>query len=156
MPMNHEQLTARLDALLAAGAYAELESLARQVLAQHRFYLWHLYVIVALLRTGRLEEAGRELDDLFSYKFNIADRAWPEVKAAFPEKFEQHYILNTMKPEVGIEGGAHVRKRWDVPYPLADTVAFARVMDQLVADAVPALPPLDRTTPVTTFGSCFA
>ena len=98
--MNQEQLTSHLDSLLAAANYAELESVSRQALAQHRFFLWHLYLILALLRSGRREEAGRELDDLFSYKFNIADRAWPEIKAAFPEKFEQHYILNTMKPEV--------------------------------------------------------
>src|SRR5439155_4173150 len=100
-----DEIVAALDALLAAGRYAELEATSRGILARHRFFLWHLYLIVALLRSGRRDEAERELDDLFSYKFNIADRAWPEIKAAFPEKFEQHYILSTMRPEVGIEGG---------------------------------------------------
>src|SRR5690349_18208227 len=118
-----DDLVARLDALLAAGRYAELEALSRRVLAEHRFFQWHLYLIVALLRTGRRDEAERELDDLFSYKFNIADRAWPEIKEAFPEKFEQHYILSTMKAEVGIEGGGRLRSRWDVAYPLDDPAA---------------------------------
>ncbi|HYC34820.1 MAG TPA: GSCFA domain-containing protein [Usitatibacter sp.] len=154
--MDQEQLVAKLDSLLASGDLSTLESFSRQALTQHRFYLWHLYLILALLRSGRRDDAASELDELFTYKFNIADRAWPEIKSAFPEKFEQHFILNTMKPEVGIEGGAQVRKRWDVPYPLADAAGFARAVDQLVADAVPALPPLARETPVTTFGSCFA
>lgn len=155
--MEDTQIIARLDALVGAGRYGELEAMSRHILGQHRFYLWHLYLILALLRTGRRDEAARELDDLFSYKFNIADRAWPEIKAAFPEKFEQHYILNTMKPEVGIEGGGKVRRRWDVPHPLAQAGDFAAAVDRLVAEAVPALPPLDRgSTPVTTFGSCFA
>ena len=155
--MNQEQMVAAFDQLLRESRYAELERASRQVLAQHRFFVWHLYLIVALLRTGRREEAGRELDDLFTYKFNIAERAWPEIKDAFPEKFEQHYILNTMKPEVGIEGGAQVRKRWDVPYPIAQLPAFAQAVDTLIADSVPVLPRLDKAaTPVTTFGSCFA
>jgi len=151
------EVVARFDALLATQGYDELERLSRAQLAQHRFYLWHLYLIVALLRVGRREEAGRELDDLFSYKFNIADRAWPEVKAAFPEKFEGHYILSTMKPELGIEGGAQVRRKWTVPAPMADVPAFAAAMDKLIMECVPALPSLDRSgTLVTTFGSCFA
>jgi len=151
------EVVARLDALLARADYAALEAQSRAQLAQHRFYLWHLYLIVALLRAGRREEAGRELDDLFSYKFNIADRAWPEVKAAFPEKFEGHYILSTMKPELGIEGGAAVRSKWAVPAPMADASVFAAAVDDLIAQCVPAMPPLDRSgTQVTTFGSCFA
>ena len=151
------EVAARLDALLASRDYAALEAQARAQLAQHRFYLWHLYLIVALLRAGRREEAGRELDDLFSYKFNIADRAWPEVKEAFPEKFEGHYILSTMKPELGIEGGAVVRSKWAVPAPMADAAVFAAAVDDLIAQCVPAMPPLDRSgTQVTTFGSCFA
>ena len=150
-------MVAALDQLVREARYAELERASRQVLGQHRFYLWHLYLIVALLRSGRRAEAERELDDLFTYKFNIAERAWPEVKEAFPEKFEQHYILNTMKPEVGIEGGGKVRKRWDVPCPIADIPAFAQAVDTLIADSVPALPLLEKAaTPVTTFGSCFA
>ena len=150
-------MVAALDQLVSEARYAELERASRQVLGQHRFYVWHLYLILALLRTGRREAAERELDDLFSYKFNIAERAWPEIKEAFPEKFGQHYILNTMKPEVGIEGGARVRKRWDVPCPIADIATFAQAVDALIADCVPVLPRLEKgTTPVTTFGSCFA
>lgn len=150
-------MVAALDQLVREARYAELERASRQVLSQHRFYVWHLYLIVALLRTGRRADAERELDDLFSYKFNIAERAWPEVREAFPEKFEQHYILNTMKPEVGIEGGGRVRKRWDVPCPIEDVPMFAQAVDALIADSVPALPLLEKSsTPVTTFGSCFA
>lgn len=150
-------MAAAFDRLLREARFGELERASRQVLGRHRFYLWHLYLIVALLRTGRRADAERELDELFTYKFNIAERAWPEVKEAFPEKFEQHYILNTMKPEVGIEGGGRVRKRWDVACPIADMPSFAAAVDALIADSVPSLPPLDKAaTPVTTFGSCFA
>jgi hypothetical protein len=152
-----DQMVAVLDKLVREARYAELERVSREVLGQHRFYLWHLYLILALLRSDRRADAGRELDDLFTYKFNIAERAWPEIKQAFPEKFEQHYILNTMKPEVGIEAGAPVRKRWEVPCPIADTNAFAGAVDALIADSVPALPRMEKaSTPVTTFGSCFA
>jgi hypothetical protein len=151
-------MVAALDRLVREARYAELETASRDALSQHRFYLWHLYLIVALLRTGRRADAERELDDVFTYKFNIAERAWPEIKQAFPEKFEQHYILNTMKPEVGIElMGAPVRKRWAVAYPIESPVAFAQAVDSLIADGVPALPRMDKSaTPVTTFGSCFA
>ncbi len=152
-----EQAVQALDGLLRAQRYGELEQAARSLLAQQRFYLWHLYLIVALLRTGRRELAAIELDVLFSYKFNIEDRAWPEVKAAFPEKFGQHFILSTMKPEVGFESAGSARRHWDVPFPLSDEASFARAVDAMLGEAVPELPPLDRaTTRVTTFGSCFA
>ena len=146
-----------LDGLAASGRYAELEALSRRVLAQHRYFLWHMYLIVALLRTGRRDEAGRELDELFSYKFNIADRAWPEIRDAFPEKFEQHFILSTMKPELGVEGGVRLRARWDVPCPIEEETRFGEAVDALIAESVPQLPTLERAaTRVTTFGSCFA
>lgn len=152
-----ERTIQALDGLLRAQRYGELEQATRQLLAQQRFYLWHLYLIVALLRTGRREAAAAELDVLFSYKFNIEDRAWPEVKAAFPEKFGQHFILSTMKAEVGFESAGIARRHWEVPCPLPDEAAFARTVDAMLAQAVPALPLLDRTRArVTTFGSCFA
>jgi len=152
-----EQIVKALDSLLASARYADLEAASRDLLARHRFYLWHLYLIVALLRTGQRDAAARELDDLFSYKFNIHDRAWPEIKEAFPEKFGEHYILSTMKPEIGLETAARVRKRWTVPYPISDEAAFGKVVDELVADCMPAMAPLDAAaTRITTFGSCFA
>ena len=152
-----EEIVRALDQLLQAGRHAELERAARDLLGRQRFYLWHLYLIVALLRTGRREEAGRELDALFSYKFNIEDRAWPEVKEAFPEKFGQHFILSTMKPELGFESGGATRRHWRVPYPIGDEAKFAAVVDEMLAEAVPPLPALDPSaTRVTTFGSCFA
>ena len=157
--MDIQRIGERLEELKLAGRYAELEVASREILAQHRFFGWHMYLIVALLRTGRREEAGRELDDLFSYKFNIAERAWPEIREAFPEKFEQHYVIDTMKERVGLESGAHVhvRRRWEVPFPIGDISAFAKAVDAFIAESVPALPSLEAaTTPVTTFGSCFA
>lgn len=150
-------IVANLDGLLRAGRYDELESASRELLAQRRFYLWHLYLIVSLLRTGRRDEAEHELGELFSYKFNIEDRAWPEIKAAFPEKFDQHFILSTMKAEVGLESGAPIRRRWDVPGRIDDQAQFERVVAAMLAEAVPELPRLPREdTRVTTFGSCFA
>ena len=145
-----------LDALLAAGRLAELERASRALLAQQRFYLWHLYLIVALLRAGRREEAAGELDVLFSYKFNIEARAWPEIKAAFPDKFGQHYVLNTMRPDQSLEAAPATSRRWNVPYPIAGEAQFAAAVDALLAEAMPGLAPLARTARVTTFGSCFA
>lgn len=152
-----EDTVRALDQLLHSGRHAELERAARDLLGRQRFYLWHLYLIVALLRTGRREEAVRELDVLFSYKFNIEDRAWPEIKEAFPEKFGQHFILSTMKPELGFESFGATRRHWRVPFPIGDEARFAQVVDEMLAEAVPALPALDAAaTRVTTFGSCFA
>lgn len=152
-----EDTVRALDQLLHSGRHAELERAARELLGRQRFYLWHLYLIVALLRTGRREEAGRELDVLFSYKFNIEDRAWPEVKEAFPEKFGQHFILSTMKPELGFESFGATRRHWRVPFPIGDEAKFAQAVDEMLAEAVPRLAALDpATTRVTTFGSCFA
>ena len=152
-----EQAIRTLDQLLLEQRYAELEAASRDLLAQQRFYLWHLYLIVALLRMDRRDDAGAELDILFSYKFNIADRAWPEIRAAFPARFEQHFILSTMKPGMGLEAGASVRRHWTVPYPLADEASFGTAASQIVAESVPALAPFDKATVrVTTFGSCFA
>jgi len=102
---TYAEAHARLAALERQGDLKALESESRQILAQHRHFLWHMYLIVALLRSGRREEAGRELDDLMSYKFNIAERAFPEIKAAFPEKFDAHFILDTMKADVSFERG---------------------------------------------------
>lgn len=152
-----ERTVQGLDALLQAGRYAELERAARELLDGQRFYLWHLYLIVALLRTQRRNEAGRELDVLFSYKFNIEDRAWPEIKAAFPEKFGAHFILSTMKSGIGFEAGGPARRHWRVPFPLDDESKFAATVDAMLAEAVPPLPALEpAATRVTTFGSCFA
>ena len=146
-----------LDALIRAGRFDEVEAISRNLLAQRRFYLWHLYLIVSLLRTGRREMAERELEILFSYKFNIEDRAWPEIKQAFPDRFGQHFILSTMKPEASVEAGAPIRKRWTVPFPIGERVAFEAAVDEMLADCVASMPRLDRTgTRVTTFGSCFA
>jgi hypothetical protein len=147
---------AKLAALERQGDLQLLERESRHFLSQQRYYLWHMYLIVALLRTGRRDEAARELDDLMSYKFNIAERAFPEIKAAFPEKFEGHFILDTMKAEVGFERGGAQRRGWTVPYPIGDVGVFGAVVDKLLSEALPALPSLERTVPVTTFGSCFA
>jgi GSCFA family protein len=155
--LSPEALMGVLDQLLAQGRYRELETASRDVLARHRFFLWHMYLIVALLRTGRKDEAGRELEDLLSYKFNLADRAWPEIREAFPEKFRAHYVLSTMKPEVGLETQARLRNHWSVPYPIETAERFAAVVDELIGAAVPKLPALAReSTRITTFGSCFA
>jgi len=155
--LTYEQVAARLATLAEQGNVAQLESESRQLLAQHRHYLWHMYLIAALLRMGRREEAGRELDDLMSYKFNLAERVLPEIRSAFPAKFDQHYILDTMKEGLGFEtNNPAVRRTWGVPYPIAEQAAYAAAVDSLLAEAVPALPTLPRDAPVTTFGSCFA
>ena len=155
--LTYDQVAARLSALVDHGNMLQLESESRQILAQHRHYVWHMYLIVALLRTGRREEAGRELDDLMSYKFNIAERVLPEIRDAFPDKFEQHYILDTMKEGLGFEThNPVIRRTWAVAYPLADKAAYAAAVDALLAEAVQGLPTLPRDAAVTTFGSCFA
>jgi hypothetical protein len=151
-----EEAVRRLDALVAAGRMAEVEQASRTLLAEGRFYLWHLYLILALLRTGRRDEAARELDVLFSYKFNIEARAWPEIKAAFPEKFGAHYVLNTMRADQSLEAAPATARRWNVPHPIADPSQFAAAIDALIAESVPALAPIARERRVTTFGSCFA
>jgi GSCFA family protein len=155
--MSPDAVIVLFDRLLAEGRHAQLEQASREVLSQHRFFLWHQYLIVALLRTGRREEAGRELDDLISYKFNIADRVWPEIRDAFAEKFAAHYVLSTMKPELGLETQNRFRAHWDVPCPMATREAFAVAIHELVSASVPGLPLLQREkTRITTFGSCFA
>lgn len=154
--LTYEQIAARFEGHVARGNMALLESESRQVLAQHRHFLCHMYLIVALLRTGRRDEAARELDDLMSYKFNIAERAFPEIKAAFPEKFGQHFILDTMKTELAFEAAGQIRRPWNIPYPLSEVADFSKAVDELVEEAVPHLVPLERGAPVTTFGSCFA
>jgi len=155
--VSPEQLVALLNSLLAEGKLRELEAASREALSQHKFFLWHMYLIVSLLRQGRKEEAAQELDDLLSYKFNLADRAWPEIKQAFPEKFSGQHVLSTMKPELGLETQARLSKHWDVPYPVEDITTFTNVVDELIAASVPAAPHLDRDgTRIATFGSCFA
>lgn len=155
--LTYEQVAARLGALAEQGNVGQLESESRQLMAQHRHYLWHMYLIVALLRRGQREEAARELDDLMSYKFNIAERVLPEIRTAFPAKFDQHYILDTMKEGLGLEtGNPATRRTWSVPYPIAEKADYAAGVDALLAEAVEALPMLPREAPVTTFGSCFA
>ena len=155
--MSGDDVARYLETLKAQGRFAELEQESRKILSQHKFFLWHMYLIVALLRMGRRDEAGRELDALFSYKFNLADRAWPEIREAFPDRFKGHFILSTMKPELGMETQNQFSRRWQVDYPLADPAAFAREVDSLLGATVPALPPLPRAgTRVSTFGSCFA
>jgi hypothetical protein len=152
-----QDVVAKLDGLLRDGRYEELEAASRQQLAERRFYVWHLYLVVSLLRRGRRDDAAKELDEIFSYKFNIGDRAWPEVKEAFPEKFEGHFILSTMKPETGFESGARVRKHWRIPFPIAQADAYRAAAAEIFADSVAPLPPLDAAaTRVATFGSCFA
>lgn len=154
--LSYEQLAQHLASLMAANKLAQLEDESRQALAQHRFFLWHMYLIVALLRSGRREEAERELDDLMSYKFNLAERAFPEIMSAFAAKFDQHYILDTMKPGTAFEVEGAVRRSWAVPYPLAAEAPFAEAVGRIIDEAVPGLPALSRTTAVSTFGSCFA
>ena len=152
-----EEIIGRLDALLRDARYGELEQASRSLLAQQRFYLWHQYLVLALLRQGRRDEAAAELAEIFTYKFNIADRAFPEIRAAFPERFERHFVVSTMKPEMSLETQGTLRRHWDVPFPLADAAAYGAVLDQLFADAAPAAAPLARAaTRVVTFGSCFA
>lgn len=152
-----DELIRFLDGLLAQRRYDELEQVSRQALGHHRFYLWHMYLIVSLLRRSRTEEAARELDDLFSYKFNLADRAWPEIKEAFPERFSGHFVLSTMRPDLGLETQSQFSRHWEVSCPLDDKAAFAAEVDELLEAAAPRLPVLPReSTRIATFGSCFA
>jgi hypothetical protein len=152
-----DEIARLLDELLQQGRYADLAQASRQVLERHRFYLWHMYLIVALLRAGRREEAARELDALFAYKFNLADRAWPEIREAFPERFVDHFVLSTMTPDLGLETQSQFARHWEIAYPLADKPAFDEEVQALLAAAVPALAPLARdATRIATFGSCFA
>lgn len=152
-----DDLVRLLDQLRDQGRYGELEDVSRQALAQHKFFVWHMYLIVALLRQARRDEAARELDALFAYKFNLADRAWPEIREAFPERFSSHFVLSTMKPELGLETQSQFARHWDVAFPLDTQEAFAAQVDALLAAAVPSLPALSReSTRVATFGSCFA
>src|SRR4051812_31812111 len=86
-----DELIRLLDRMRDEGRYGDLENISRQALEQHKFYLWHMYLIVSLLRQSRRGEAAGELDALFAYKFNLADRAWPEIREAFPERFSSHF-----------------------------------------------------------------
>lgn len=152
-----DELVGFLDRLLAQRRYDELEQVSRQALGRHKFYLWHMYLIVSLLRRSRTAEAARELDELFSYKFNLADRAWPEIKAAFPERFAGHFVLSTMRPELGLETQSQLSRHWEVTCPLDDKAVFGAEVDALLEAAAPRQPALPRqSTRIATFGSCFA
>ena len=155
--ISADDIARLFERLLAQGRFREVEQASRELLAQRKHFVWHMYLIVALLRAGRRDEAGRELDDLFSYKFNLADRVWPEIREAFADRFKGHFILSTMKPELGLEAQNPLARRWEVLYPIEDKAAFAAQVDALLSAAVPSLPLLPRsTTRISTFGSCFA
>lgn len=153
-----------LDMLVASsrqGDWKKVESLARQWMAQKKFFTPHLFLIQALVATQRLDEADREFEDLMSYKFNIADRmeGFPALQARYRERLERTYILNTMRPNISFEIKdlpAETRK-WDVS-PRTETKTDFMAEARWVLDcALPGIEKADRrTSSVCTFGSCFA
>lgn len=144
-----------------AGDWTGVEHTARQWLERQKFYLPHLFLIQALIATGRDEDADAEFADLLSYKFNLEDRirAFPALEARYASRFKDHYVLNSMRSELSFEAQeAHEVRRWDMPHRLADVAAFLSQATALLDAALGHLgsPALDAFRSVVTFGSCFA
>ena len=144
-----------------AGDWASVERTARLWLDRQKFYLPHLFLIQALLATGRDEAADAEFADLLSYKFNLEDRirAFPMLEMRYASRFKDHYVLNSMRSELSFEAqGSHEVRRWDIPHRLVNEAEFLAQATVLLDAALgPIGDPLpDDFRGVVTFGSCFA
>src|SRR3569623_53371 len=151
----------RLNLASRQGDWAELERLARTWLANQRFFVPHMFLIQALLQTGRTEEADAEFDDLVSYKFNLADylSGFPASARRYKDRMTAHYVVNTMRTAHSIEG-PHLPRgvvRWDVEHMTRTREAFLAQASAVVDAALPPQPAFDRASAaICTFGSCFA
>lgn len=155
------QVIEQLNQACLRSDWAWVEAASRQWLKQQRFFVPHLFLIRALLKTGRHEEADREFNDLFSYKFNIADRlqGFPEIEERYRERLSSHYVVSTMRPNISFEGQALPTgtRRWDLKSCTSTPQEFLAEAAAVFDAALPAQTkaPLD-TSAVCTFGSCFA
>lgn len=130
-------------------------------LEQKKFYVPHLFLIQALVATGRNQEADEEFADLLGYKFNLQDRirAFPALEKRYATRFKEHYVLNSMRWELSFEAQeTHEVRRWDMPHCIPSEAAF---LDHAIALLDAALshvgdPQPDTFHSVVTFGSCFA
>jgi hypothetical protein len=151
----------RLNSASRKGDWLELERLARVWLANQKFFVPHMFLIQALLQTGRSEEADTEFDELISYKFNIADylSAFPAIARRYKDRMSAHYVVNTMRTTHSIEG-PHVPRgvvRWDVDYMTRTREDFLAQASAVFDAALPPQPAFDRANAsICTFGSCFA
>jgi hypothetical protein len=120
-----------------------------------------MFLIQALLQTGRTEEADAEFEDLAGYKFNLADylSAFPAIARRYHERMSAHYVVSTMHTAHSIEG-PHVPRgvvRWEVDFMTRTREEFLAQASVLFDAALPPQPPFDRANAsICTFGSCFA
>jgi hypothetical protein len=133
-----------------------VETVARQWLLERRFFIPHLFLINALIESGRLEEADREFENLIAYKFNIAERldGFPIVAERYKERVAGHYLdsrmIKNMAPWANVA-------RWKVRHRIetkADYLEEARVLIETAAS--PGNLHERAEAVICTFGSCFA
>lgn len=155
------QIIEQLNQACMRSDWAWVEAASRQWLKQQRFFIPHLFLIRALLQTGRHEEADREFSDLISYKFNIADRlqGFPEIEQRYRDRLTSHYVVSTMRPNISFEGQALPTgtRRWNLQWSTGTQQEFLAEAAGVFDAALPAQAkaPL-KTSAVCTFGSCFA
>lgn len=159
--MDPQSLHRDLLMLVGAGDWAGVERAARFWLTHQKFYVPHLFLIQALVATGRDEEADEQFADLLSYKFNLQDRirAFPGLEKRYAARFKEHYVLNSMRSELSFEAQEfHEVRRWNMPHRIPDEAAFIGNATALLDAALGHLgdPRPDAFRSVVTFGSCFA
>jgi hypothetical protein len=137
-----------------------VETVAREWLSEQRFFVPHLFLINALIESGRLKEADREFENLTVYKFNIAERldGFPIVAERYKERVSRHYLDSRMTKNMSNTYvlGANVA-RWKVRHRIetrADYLEEARVLIETAAS--PGNLHERAEAVICTFGSCFA
>ena len=156
-------MTNALDRMVDAARRSDwivVETVARQWLSERRFFIPHLFLINALIESGRLEEADREFKNLIAYKFNIAERldGFPIVAERYKDRVAGHYLDSRMAKNMfdAHVHGANVA-RWNVRHRIesrADYLDEARVLIETAAS--PSNLRERATAAICTFGSCFA
>jgi hypothetical protein len=141
--------------------WQETESVARTALAQAKHYVFHLFLIEALIRTGRPAEAEREFADLMSYKFNLDKHItqFPLIAHLYRNKLSKHYVMNTMRTHSSLESVEmeNVVTRWHMKHMMTTREEFLSEAGKIFDAALPSVVPSDRATAsICTFGSCFA
>lgn len=137
-----------------------VEALARQWLAEGRFYVPHLFLINALIEMGRHEDADREFDALIAYKFNLAERidGFPVVARRYRDRLAGHYIESRMTASM-FDARVHSAgvSRWTLSHRLDSQERYLAEARRLIDATVAPDAPHDRAAArVCTFGSCFA
>ena len=157
---NMDTYLSQLQIAARQGRWGDVEQIARQWLSKRPYFVPHLFLIHALLRTRRDSEADREFEALLSYKHNLAERisAFPLVEARYRGKLSTHYVDSTLGGGrfLGHSGGRGVA-RWKMPALLKDKQSFLKEAGDLISATVhPGNKTAAAEAEIYTFGSCFA